>query len=220
MSLSLRSLFRSDAASGGGSTDSDPSRPSDGDESAPDGGGSTEGDPATPTDGGTTEGDPAAPDGGAAPAPTGDGSTDGEAPPAGTEEDVTLQVRGGALVIGGRFELTDAKITPANLDAGTDAKRRAMRDRIGAGGRLQAGTGISISVADAAGERRIATDNPHARAGGDLDADNTFHQQRLDPVNEWRLEAVQQIAPRVVRLDYDSNGQNSPARFPSRMTAT
>ena len=51
MSLSLRSLFRSDAASGGGTTDSDPSRPSDGDESAPDGGGTTEGDPAAP-DGG------------------------------------------------------------------------------------------------------------------------------------------------------------------------
>ncbi len=201
MSLSLRSLFHSDAASGGGSTDSDPSRPSDGD-------------PATPTDGGSTEGDPAAPDGGDAPAPTGDGPTEGDAPPADTAEDVTLQVRGGALVIGGRFELTDAKITPANLDAGTDAKRRAMRDRIGAGGRLQAGTGISISVADAAGERRIATDNPHARAGGDLDADNTFHQQRLDPVNEWRLEAVQQIAPRVVRLDYDSNGQKFSGTFP------
>ena len=136
--------------------------------------------------------------------PAGDGTTEGDAPPAGTATDIALRVRGGELVIGGQFDLTDAAITPEKLDAGTEAKRRAMRDRIGAEGRLKPGAGITIGAEDDAGRRLIAAENPHARAGGDLEAEDTFRQAPLDPVHDWRLEAVQQVDPHVVRMVYDN----------------
>ena len=134
MPLRLRLLFSDDAGSGG-PTEGDPTEPDDGNESPPTGGGTTEGE---------------------GPVPAGDGTTEGDAPPAGAATDIALRVRGGELVIGGQFDLTDAAITPEKLDAGTEAKRRAMRDRIGAEGRLKPGAGITIGAEDDAGRRLIA----------------------------------------------------------------
>ena len=187
-------LFRDESAPGGGPAVPSEGNTSGGDGPAPAGGGPTGGNTSAPDGGNTSEGD--------GPAPAGGNTSGGDAAPTGTGADVALQVRRGELVIAGQFELTDAAITPEKLDAGTEAKRRAMRDRIEAEGRLEAGTGIIFSAPDADGRRRIATANPHSRAGGDLDADDTYLQPPLDPMHAWRLEVSQLIKPHLVRMEY------------------
>ncbi len=60
----------------------------------------------------------------------------------------------------------------------------------------------------------MAVTNPRPQAGRELAAADKFAQRALDPVKEWRLEAIQKSDPHVVRLEHNARTRTYQGTFP------
>ena len=110
-------------------------------------------------------------------------------------------------------------ITVSSIDIEPWA-RRSSAAAIPASPPLVAGAGINVTD-ELEGRKRVAVTNPRVGAGGaSAAADKKFVQPELDPVREWRLEAIQKIDPHVVRLVYDASAQKYQGTFPIRADGT
>ena len=98
--------------------------------------------------------------------------------------------------------LRDGRVSASKIDADTNAKKVALQNKVGAEGKLVAGTGVTLGQPDAQGRRTVAVSNPVPR--GSVGPQDAFDEPALDVAHDWRIPVVEHDSSHECTLVYDT----------------